>query len=120
MSCDAELDALNEVWDERNKARAEMRTVSTRLAETLEQFEHLCGYFEGDGRFVIDPLEPTDPDFPPGSPTCPEAFGQWWDAYLEFLPFHMRVKDLEAETAKRFREWADCKHREGPGGHLLI
>ena len=113
MSCDEKLESLNESWDALNDARDAFGEAASAVQEALDQAEHLCGYDSGTG-FVIDPLEPGEPDFPPGSPTCLEALALWWDEYLNVLPLHYDVVALEAATWEQYETWAACMH-EHPG-----
>jgi hypothetical protein len=117
MSCEAELDALNQSWEAVKSQLDAMADEQERLNNAVEQFNSICGYYDGNGQFVIDPLEPGDPDFPEGGPTCPEAFNEWLDSYLDWLPEKRKLDDLNEERGRRAKDWVDCRHESKH--HLL-
>lgn len=103
---------MNDTWDALIDARQALSDAAGLADEKREQFEHTCGYFDGDGTFVIDPLEPGSPDLPEGTPDCPAAFAEWFDAFSELIPLNREVKRLEEETVNQYRAWRDCEHEQ--------
>jgi hypothetical protein len=116
MSCEAESkafwDAMNALSEAHNRAFREQR----RLEILETQFENVCGYYQGNGEYAFDPLEPGDPDFPPGGPACPEAFSDWLNQFIELVSARLSIDSLEDERRDRWREFSRCRHRAKSGG----
>jgi hypothetical protein len=111
MSCDSEKAAMNEAYHAWRDARDAAQDIESRLADAIEKVEYSCGYYERD-RYVLDPLEPSE--LPPGMPLCPDAFKEWWDAYLEMIqmmPLYLETQRLEALMWETYKEWSACEHQ---------
>ena len=108
MVCDSEKAAMNEAYRAWMDAYNAAEDVATRVLKASENVEHSCGYLEGD-RYVLDPHDPSD--LPPGMPLCPDAFKEWWEAYLELILLRREVLRLEALVLDRSKEWFACEHQ---------
>lgn len=111
MACEDEQEAFLEAYRAAEAAQRELQEVMAELGEAFGALERNCGYFGSSG-FVIDPLDPGDPDYDDAAGPCPDLASAVIDAVGDYLPARYQAEETAQATKDALDALRDCQHRE--------
>lgn len=111
MACESEYEAFLQAYAAAERAQRELQDVSARLLEAYRGLERNCGY-HGSSGFVIDPLEPDDPDFDHDAGPCPGLTSAVLDAVGDYLPAKYDADRTAQATKDALDALRECEHSE--------